>query len=67
MLGSDRASGHPHCFLTTTLHVAEVLGGCNTIVTPPGRIQLENAVVTAAIRIVVYEGGVKATLIMCYA
>lgn len=50
-----------------TVHVAEVLGGCNTIVTPPGGIQLENAISAAAIGIVVHEGSVKATLIVCHA
>lgn len=50
-----------------TVNVTEVLGGCNTIVTPPGRVQLENVIFTTAIRIVVHEGGVKATLIVCCA
>lgn len=66
-VGLGRASGYPQCYLTMTLHVTEVLGGCNTIVTPPGRVQLENAIFTAAIRIVVHEGGIKATLIVCHA
>lgn len=57
----------PHCYFTLTLYVTEVLGGCNTIVAPPGGVQLENAIFTAAVRIVVHEGGVKATLIMCHA
>lgn len=65
--GAGRASGCPQCCLTTTIHVTEVLGGCNPIVTPPGRVQLENAVFTAAVRIVVHEGSVKTTLIVCHA
>lgn len=50
-----------------TLHVTEVLGRCNTTVTPPGGVQLENAICTAAIRIAVHEVGVKATFIVCHA
>lgn len=50
-----------------TIHVAEVLSGCDTIVTPPRRVQLENSIFTAAIRIVVHKGGIEATFIVCYA
>lgn len=62
-----QASGCPQRCLTSTLYVTEVLGACKAVVAPPGRIQLENAVLAAAVRIVVHEGGVKATLIVCHA
>lgn len=66
-MGPDRASVYPQGCLTITIHVAEILGGCDTIVTPPGGVQLENAIFTATIWIVVHKGGVKATFIVCHA
>ena len=63
---ADSHSVSPQGCLTITIDVAEVLSGCDAIVTPPGRVQLENAIFTAAIWIVVHKRGVKATLIVCH-
>lgn len=66
MGAADSASVCPQGFLTITIHVAEVLSGCDAIATPPRGVQLENAIFTAAIWIVVHKRGVKATLIVCH-
>lgn len=43
------------------------MGRCNAIITPPCRIQLENAIFTAAINIMVQERRIKSTFIVCHA